>query len=33
MTVLCAAEIAQELKPQIKAVVVVSAHWESVSAD
>lgn len=26
-----AAEIAQELKPRIKAVVVVSAHWESVS--
>jgi hypothetical protein len=27
-----AAEIAQELKPHIKAVVVVSAHWESVSS-
>jgi aromatic ring-opening dioxygenase catalytic subunit (LigB family) len=25
------AEIAKELKPHIKAVVVVSAHWESVS--
>jgi hypothetical protein len=24
-------EIAQQLKPRIKAVVVVSAHWESVS--